>query len=119
MAACLHPDYTVEVVDAIAARMGWEEFETLLSEKRPKYYLTQVTAPTLTNDMYGIFLAKSKGAITIAFGTHVTPNTMNTMTDYPAVDFVFRGEPEMTLLSRGQYHWPRQSPGRQARVLCC
>lgn len=97
MAACLLPDYKVEVVDAIATRMGWPEFEEILSKKRPKYYLTQVTAPTLTNDMYGIFLAKSKGAKTIAFGTHVTPNTVNTMTDYPALDFVLRGEPELTL----------------------
>jgi len=97
MAACLHPDYTVEVVDAIATRMSWDAFEDILRKRRPKYYLTQVTAPTLTNDMYGIFLAKSYGAKTIAFGTHVTPNTMNTMTDYPAVDYVIRGEPEMTL----------------------
>lgn len=97
MAACLHPDYKVEVVDAIATRMGWAEFEELLVKKQPKYYLTQVTAPTLTNDMYGIFLAKSKGAKTLAFGTHVTPNTLNTMSAYPAVDFVLRGEPELTL----------------------
>ena len=97
MAACLHPDYRVEVVDAIATRMSWPEFEKLLAKKRPKYYLTQVTAPTLTNDMYGVFLAKSMGAKTIAFGTHVTPNTLNTMTDYPALDFMLRGEPELTL----------------------
>ncbi len=96
-AACLQPDYKVEIVDANATRMTWHEFEQLLDKKRPKYYLTQVTAPTLTNDMYGVFLAKSKGAKTIAFGTHVTPNTMNTMVAYPALDFVVRGEPEMTL----------------------
>ncbi len=97
MAACLHQDYKVEVVDAIASRMTWPEFEALLAKKRPKYYLTQVTAPTLTNDMYGVFLAKSKGAKTIGFGTHVTPNTINTMTTYPALDFILRGEPELTL----------------------
>jgi len=97
MAACLHPDYTVEVVDAIATGMSWPEFDQLLLEKQPRYYLTQVTAPTLTNDMYGVFLAKSKGAVTIAFGTHVTPNTVNTMQAYPALDYVLRGEPELTL----------------------
>jgi hypothetical protein len=37
MAACLHPDYKVEVVDAIATRMGWPEFEALLVKKQPKY----------------------------------------------------------------------------------
>ena len=97
LAACLHPDYKVEVIDAMATRMDWQEFEAALAKKRPKFYLTQVTAPTLTNDMYGVFLAKSKGAKTIAFGTHVTPNTLNTMTAYPALDFILRGEPELTL----------------------
>jgi len=97
LAALLVPDYTVEVVDAIAERMTWEAFEKLLDEKRPKYYLTQVTAPTLRNDMYGVFLAKSLGARTMAFGTHVTPMTQETMRPFPALDYVLRGEPEATL----------------------
>lgn len=96
-AACLMPEYKVEIVDAIATRMGWDEFEALLEKKRPKYYLTQVTAPTLTNDMTGVFLAKAKGAKTIAFGTHVTPNSVNTMQAYPALDYIVRGEPELTV----------------------
>ncbi len=97
LASLLAPDYTVEIVDAIATRMGWPEFERILDEKRPKYYLTQVTAPTLRNDMYGVFLAKSLGARTMAFGTHVTPMTLETMRPFPALDFVLRGEPEATL----------------------
>ncbi len=97
LAALLHPDYTVGVIDAIAERMTWQEFEKILREKAPKYYLTQVTAPTLTNDMYGVMLAKSMGAKTMAFGTHVTPMPTETMRDYPALDFVLRGEPELTL----------------------
>jgi len=97
MAAMLHPDYSVEIVDAIALRMDWKEFEDLLRRKQPKYYITQVTAPTLTNDMYGAFLARSIGAKTIAFGTHVTPMPIPTMEAYPALDFVLRGEPELTL----------------------
>ena len=59
LAAMLHPDYSVEVVDSIAERMGWEDFQQLLPDKQPRYYVTQVTAPTLTNDMYGTFLARS------------------------------------------------------------
>ncbi len=97
LAAILVPEYSVEVVDCIATRMGWPEFTRLLEQKRPRYYLTQVTAPTLRNDMYGVFLAKALGARTIAFGTHVTPLTLETMRPFPALDFVLRGEPEMTL----------------------
>ena len=97
LAALLLPDYSVEIVDAIATRMTWDEFHDLLREKQPRYYFTQVTAPTLTNDMYGTFLAKSVGAKTIAFGTHVTPIPERTMEAYPSLDYILRGEPELTL----------------------
>ena len=95
--AALFPDYVVDVVDAIALRMNWPAFEALLKEKQPRYYVTHATAPTLQHDMYGAFLAKSMGAATIAFGTHVTPMPRATMEAYPALDYVIRGEPELTL----------------------
>jgi len=112
--AALFPDYRVDIVDAIPYRMSWEEFERLLWQKRPRYYVTQVTGPTLQNDMYGVFLAKSLGAWTIAFGTHVTPMPLGTMEPYPALDFVLRGEPELTLVElvgtlegRGVERWQK------------
>ena len=97
LAALLVPDYSVEIVDAIAAGMGWPAYQELLKDRRPLFYLTQVTAPSLTNDMYGVFLAKSLDAVTMAFGTHVTPLARETLRQFPALDFVLRGEPEMTL----------------------
>jgi len=95
--AALFPDLRVEVIDAVPERMTWRAFEALLRAKQPRYYVTQVTAPTLQNDMYGAFLARSLGAKTIAFGTHVTPMPRATMEAYPALDYVLRGEPELTL----------------------
>lgn len=97
MAAMLHPVYKVKVVDANAERMGWQEFAALLDKYQPRYYLTQVTAPTLENDMYGAFLAKARGAYTMAFGTHVTPMPKETMRSYPALDCVLVGEPDLTI----------------------
>ncbi|NLF78332.1 MAG: radical SAM protein, partial [Chloroflexi bacterium] len=73
MGALLHDQYKILIVDANAERMSWPEFTRLLDKHKPKYYLTQVTAPTLENDMYGCFLARARGAKTMAFGTHVTP----------------------------------------------
>ncbi|MGI5835865.1 MAG: B12-binding domain-containing radical SAM protein [Chloroflexota bacterium] len=96
LAAMIHRRYSVGIVDAIATRMSWQQYEKLLREKRPRLYLTQVTGPTLTNDMYGVFLAKSLGARTIAFGTHVTPMPRETMEPFPCLDFIIRGEPEHT-----------------------
>jgi len=97
MAALLHPTYTVKIVDANAERMGWQEFAKLIDKYQPKYYMTQVTAPTLENDMYGCFLAKSRGVITIAFGTHVTPIPRESMRPYPSLDFVLVGEPDLLI----------------------
>ncbi len=97
MAALLHPVYKVKVVDCNAERMGWPEFTKLLDKYQPKYYLTQMTAPTLENDMYGCFLAHARGAKTIAFGTHVTPIPLETMRPYPGLDFALVGEPDLSI----------------------
>ncbi|MCB1020189.1 MAG: radical SAM protein, partial [Acidobacteria bacterium] len=93
LGAMLQPQYTVAIIDCVAEKMDWKTFEERLRKHSPKWYLTQVTAPTLTNDMYGVMLAKSLGARTIAFGTHVTPMPTETMQSFPALDYVLRGEP--------------------------
>ncbi|MCP4421175.1 MAG: radical SAM protein [Chloroflexi bacterium] len=97
MAAMLYPEHSVAIIDANAERMSWPEFARKLDELKPKYYLTQVTAPTLENDMYGCFLAKARGAQTIAFGTHVTPIPRETMRPFPALDYILLGEPDLTI----------------------
>ncbi len=97
MAAMLHPQHSVAIIDANAERLSWPEFTQKLDELQPLYYLTQVTAPTLENDMYGCFLAKARGAKTIAFGTHVTPIPRETMRAYPALDMILLGEPDLTI----------------------
>lgn len=97
IAAMLSPVYTFKIIDANAERMSWAAFEELLDKYKPKYYLTQVTAPSLQNDMYGCFLAKARGAKTIAFGTHVTPMPRETMRPFPALDFILVGEPDLTI----------------------
>jgi radical SAM superfamily enzyme YgiQ (UPF0313 family) len=97
MAAILYPDYKIAIIDAIAERMSWPDFEAKLRELKPRFYVTQLTAPTLTNDMYGCFLAKTIGAVTMAFGTHATPLAVETMRPHPALDYCLRGEPDLTL----------------------
>ena len=97
MAALLHPAYKVQIIDAIAERLSWPAFRSLIDRYQPKYYLTQVTAPTLENDMYGTFLAQARGAKTIAFGTHVTPIPRETMRSYATLDYILHGEPDLTI----------------------
>jgi radical SAM superfamily enzyme YgiQ (UPF0313 family) len=95
--AAFFPERRVAVVDAIAERMDWATFERTLDAAQPRYYVTQLTGPTLQNDMLGVFLAKARGATTITFGTHVTPLPRATMAAFPALDYALRGEPELTL----------------------
>jgi radical SAM superfamily enzyme YgiQ (UPF0313 family) len=97
MAALLHPVYSLKIIDANAERIGWPEFTRLLEKYQPKYYFTQLTAPTQENDLYGCFLAKARGARTIAFGTHITPIPVETMRPYPSLDFGLVGEPDLAL----------------------
>lgn len=97
MGALLDDAYKIKIVDANAERMTWAEFTKVLDKYRPKYFLTQVTAPTLENDMLGCFLARARGAKTMAFGTHVTPIPRETMRAYPALDFALVGEPDLTV----------------------
>ncbi|MBN1976918.1 MAG: radical SAM protein [Anaerolineae bacterium] len=97
LAAMFPEETSLRVIDCIAERMTWPEFQQLLLQVRPRYYITHATAPTITNDMRGVFLAKALGATTMAIGTHVSPTTVDTLKAYPALDFVLRGEPEETV----------------------
>jgi radical SAM superfamily enzyme YgiQ (UPF0313 family) len=94
LAAMFGEDWSLRIVDCIAESMTWSQFEAFLLDLRPRYYVTQATAPTLTNDMRGAFLARSLGATTVAIGTHVSPAPVETLKAFPALDFVVRGEPE-------------------------
>ena len=97
LAAMLHPTYSVHIIDAVAERLDWAAFEARVRALRPRYYVTHVTAATLQNDCYGTFLAKAVGAVTVAFGTFITPMPRETLRGYPTLDYGLRGEPDVTL----------------------
>ena len=97
LAAMVSGSHSVEILDCIALEMSWDALQHHLEEETPRFLITHVTAPTLTNDLYATFLAKSVGAVTIAFGTHVTPMARETLKAFPSLDFIIRGEPEWTL----------------------
>jgi len=97
LAAMVSARRSVEVLDCIAMGMTWDTLRHRLESQPPRFLVTHVTAPTLTNDLYATILAKTVGAATIAFGTHVTPLARQTLETFPSLDFVIRGEPERTL----------------------
>src|SRR4051794_11038841 len=78
--------YSTEILDCIAEEMDWPQFQVYVEKHRPRYMVTNVTAPTLTNDLQTTFLAKPLGTTTIAIGSHVTPMAMETLKNFPTLD---------------------------------
>ncbi len=89
--------HTTAILDCIAEEMDWDSFQKFIEKHRPRYMVTNVTAPTLTNDLNTTFLAKPLGTVTIAIGSHVTPMAHETLRKFPTLDVVIRLEPEYTL----------------------
>ena len=90
-------NHKVKILDCIGSKMGWEEFRKELKLFRPDYVVVLVVSATLTNDMRAIFLAKSMGAVTIGIGPHLTDLWRESLTKFPCLDYIIRGEPEITL----------------------
>lgn len=97
LAASVYPKYSVKIIDCIAEYMTWPQFQKELERLHPRYLVTNVTAPTLTNDFQTTFLAKPMGTKTIAIGSHVTPTAFETLTNFPTLDYICRHEPDETL----------------------
>lgn len=97
LAAMLNDKYSVEIIDCIAEGMDWKTFEKHIRKIRPRYLVTNIISSTLTNDMYTAFLAKSFGAKTIGIGPHVTHIPRESLEAFPSLDFIMRGEAELTV----------------------
>jgi anaerobic magnesium-protoporphyrin IX monomethyl ester cyclase len=84
-------------VDCNAERMGWPEFTQLIEKYQPKYYLTQLTAPTLENDMYGCFLAHARGPKQLHLERILLQFQAKPCVCIPSLDFALVGEPDLTM----------------------
>lgn len=89
--------YSVEIVDCIAEKMKWRSFEQVLKNKTPKYAVIEIISSTLTNDIHTATLAKALGCVTIGIGPHVTDKPEETLQSFPDLDYLIRGEAEITL----------------------
>jgi radical SAM superfamily enzyme YgiQ (UPF0313 family) len=97
MAAMVDETLEVEIIDCIAEDMDWKQFEQHLLEKKPRYLVSHVITSLETNDIKTFYLAKQIGeCITIAMGPHVTELTEEVLTNHLSLDFIIRGETEIT-----------------------
>ena len=97
MAAMVDETLEVEIIDCIAEDMDWKQFEQYLLEKKPRYLVSHVITSLETNDIKTFYLAKQiSECITIAMGPHVTELTEEVLTNHLSLDFIIRGETEIT-----------------------
>ena len=97
LAAVLEDRYCVDLIDCIAERMTWSKFGTYLTNKKPKYIVTNVISSIISNDIRVADIAKGINAKTIAIGPHATALPEKTLREYLRLDFIIIGEAEISL----------------------
>ena len=97
LAAVMDDRYSVDLIDCIAERMTWSEFEAYLANKKPNYIVTNVISSIVSNDVKVADIAKGINAKTIAIGPHVTALPEETLREYTNLDFVIMSEAEASL----------------------
>tara|TARA_Y100000310_G_C20680321_1_gene815535 strand:+ start:1609 stop:3018 length:1410 start_codon:yes stop_codon:yes gene_type:complete len=96
LAAMLPKNLSVEILDCIAERMNWEDFEKLLFQKKPKYVISHVITSTYKNDFKVFKLAKKINAKTITMGPHATELIKESFEECQELDFIMLKEVELT-----------------------
>jgi radical SAM superfamily enzyme YgiQ (UPF0313 family) len=97
LATIVKDSFEVKVIDCIAEKIYWNEFEEIIKKEKPKYILTNVISSTLTNDLRVAEIGQRIGAVTIAVGPHVTALPKESLRNFPALDYLILGEAEETL----------------------
>lgn len=97
LAAVVDSEHSVDLIDCIAERMSWNDFESLVFRKKPKYIVTNAISSIIENDMRMAEIARKFQALSIATESHVTALPKDTRTKHPDLDIVIWGEAEQTL----------------------
>lgn len=97
IAAMLSKEYEIEILDCIAEDINWREFEKVIKERKPRYLISHVITSTADNDFETFKIAKRfANPITISMGPHVTELTGESFEECSSLDYIIRGEPELT-----------------------
>jgi len=89
--------YRVDVIDCIASNISWPDLKTIMEKASPRFVVTNAITSIISNDLYTTFLGKILGAHTIAIGPHITSLPVETLLNFPSLDFGIMGEAEVTI----------------------
>lgn len=97
LASMVPSHLSVAILDCIAERMDWDGFQKMLRQYCPRYMACHVITSVSTNDFRAFKLAKEiSGTQTLSMGPHVTELTKESFLACPPLDYILRGEPEIT-----------------------
>jgi anaerobic magnesium-protoporphyrin IX monomethyl ester cyclase len=89
---CIIRDYSID-------GESYEDFANDIKKIKPDYLIINIATPTLEADLECCKIAKEHHSdiITIAKGAYFLTFSTETLLDYPDLDLIIRGEPELTL----------------------
>ena len=90
--------YEVDLIDCIACEYDWDYVKKYLNESKPRWVVTNPISSIVTNDLKASYLGKTVGAKTIACGPHATALPVETLNEYPSLDYIILREVEGTIL---------------------
>ncbi|UCD07647.1 MAG: radical SAM protein [Candidatus Aenigmatarchaeota archaeon] len=87
----------IMVIDSDAQSLGLDDFLKRVSEYKPDYIMASVSTPTIDNDMHVLKEVKiiSPKTLNVIFGIHASYFAKD-LIENDSVDFVIKGEPELT-----------------------
>lgn len=90
----------VDILDCTVLGYGWEEYERFLEKTHPDIVGVSGITPFLSSAVKTVQIAKKviPEVVTVVGGTHFTLNAEQALLRYPDIDYVVRGEGEITLL---------------------
>jgi len=104
--------FDVAAIDCSVSEMDVEEFLAAVKNCAPDLVVIEVATPSFRLDMdTAQALKKSLDLPTAIIGTHASVFHRAIVNDYPAIDFVIRGEYEYTVLELAQALRDRRDPG--------
>lgn len=90
--------HTVDIIDCIAERIDWPEYEAIIKKCRPRYVVSNIISVTYSNDLRALRYAKDTcNSITIGMGPHLTDKPAESLQESDVLDYVFTHEAENTM----------------------
>lgn len=94
------PDLEIEILDCQAEKMSWQGLEKYIESSNPSMVLTSGFTCNAYSCARAVEIAKkvNEDIITVVGGIHFTSVPDESLIDFPEIDYIVRGEGEITIV---------------------